>query len=76
MKRKVGTTIDEGLYQRVKDAARAQGRSVNEILAEALERFLNSRSSPSSVVRETRGAFKVSARTLRAVMEEDMYEAR
>jgi len=76
MKRKVGTTIDEELYQRVKDAARVQGRSVNEVLAEALERFLTSRPSPSSVVRETRGIFKVSARTLRAVLEEDMYEAR
>lgn len=74
MRRKIGTVLDERLYQRAKDAARSQGRSLNEVLAEALERFLSSHTTRPSVVAETRGTYKVSARALRAVLEEDPYD--
>ena len=75
MKRKVGTTLEEGLYRRAKDAARRQGRSLNEIIAEALDRFLNSRTSRTSVVTTTKGTFRVSAKALRAVLDEDLHDA-
>ncbi len=75
MKRKVGTTLDEDLYRRAKASARRQGRGLNEMIAEALERFLSSQASRASVVRETRGTYKVSARVLHAVLEEDLYDA-
>lgn len=76
MKRKVGTTIDEDLYRRVKETARRQGCSVNAVLTEALQAYLHTRSSRASIVKETRGTFKVPAGALRAVLEEDLYEAR
>jgi hypothetical protein len=73
MKRKVGTTIEEGLYRRVRQEARKQGRSVNDLFAEALERFLASKPAHASTVAETKGTFKVSRKVLRAVLEEDPY---
>ncbi|MGQ0569584.1 MAG: hypothetical protein ACT4P5_08655 [Armatimonadota bacterium] len=76
MKRKVGTTLDAGLYRRAQEAARQQGRSLSDMLEEALERFLSSQMSRASVVSDTKGTFKVSAKMLRAVLEEDPYDAR
>jgi len=75
VKRKIGTTLDEDLYRRVKASAQRQGRDLNEVIAEALERFLGSQTSRASVVRDTQGTYKVSARALRAVLEEDLYDA-
>lgn len=74
VKRKVGTTLEETLYRRAKEAARLQGRSLNEVIEEALERFLERRAPRVSIVAETRGMFKVSAKALRAVLEEDLYD--
>lgn len=75
MKRKVGTTLDEQLYRRAKEAARQQGRSLNELIAEALERTLSSAASRASVVAETKGTYTISARALRRALEEDPYDA-
>lgn len=73
MKRKVGTTLDTTLYQRAKEAARRQGRSVNEVIEEALTRYIASDSSRPSLVEQTRGTFKVSEKAFRSVLEEDFY---
>jgi len=75
VKRKVGTTLDEQLYRRAKEAARQQGRSLNELIAEALERTLSSAASRASVVVETKGTYTISARGLRRALEEDPYDA-
>lgn len=75
MKRKVGTTIDEALYSRAKEAARERGRSLNDVIEEALERFLSSQEVRGSIVAETKGTYKVSAKALRAVLEEDLFDA-
>jgi hypothetical protein len=75
MKRKVGTTIEERLYRRAKEAAQRQGRSVNDLIAEALEQTLSRSGGGASVVAETKGTYKVSPRTLRRVLEEDIYDA-
>jgi hypothetical protein len=74
MKRKIGTTIEEHLYRRAKEAAQRQGRSLNDLIAEAIEQTL-SRSGGASVVAETKGTYKISPRTLRRVLEEDIYDA-
>jgi len=75
VKRKVGTTLDESLYHRAKTSARRQGRSLNDLIAEALEKLLNRQAARASVVRETQGTYKVSAKALRTVLEEDPYDA-
>lgn len=75
VKRKVGTILDEDLYRRVKEAARQQGRGLNEIFALALERYLNGRAIRASAVAETRATYKVSSKGLRTVLEEDPYDA-
>ncbi|MDR7543983.1 MAG: ribbon-helix-helix protein, CopG family [Armatimonadota bacterium] len=75
MKRKVGTTLDAALYERVKEVARRQGRGANEVIEEALSRFLAGGRSRRSAVSETKGTYKVPARALRAVLREDLYGA-
>ncbi len=74
MKRKVGTTLDAALYQQVKEIARRQGRTTNAVIEDALARFLASGSSNASVVTETKGTFKVAAKALRRVLQEDLYD--
>jgi len=73
MKRKIGTTIDATLYEQTKNVARRQGRSVNDVIQEALARYIAGSGSRSSIVEQTRGSFRVSERMLRAVLEEDLY---
>lgn len=75
MKRKVGTTLEESLYRRAKEAAREQSRSLNQVIAEALERFLGTQVVQGSVVAETKGTYKVSARALRTVLDEELYDS-
>ncbi len=74
MKRKVGTTLDTTLYRQVKEMARRQGRTASAVIEDALERFLATRASNASVVAETKGTFKVHAKALRAVLQEDPYD--
>ncbi len=73
MKRKVGTTIDASLYMRVKEMARQQRRSMNELIEDALKRSLASGTSGASAVAETKGTFKISPKVLRAVLQENLY---
>lgn len=73
MKRKIGTTLDAALYQQVKEIARRQGRSANAVIEDALTRFLTSGTSTTSAVAETKGIFKVPAKALRTVLQEDLY---
>lgn len=73
MRRKVGTTLDATLYQRAKEAARRQGRSINDVIEEALARFLAGGTSRTSVTAQTKGSFKVSEKALRAALDADLY---
>jgi hypothetical protein len=73
VKQKVGTTLDAALYRQAKEAARRHGRRVNDLIEEALARFLASGVSRGSLVEQTKGTFKVSEKALRAVLEEDLY---
>ncbi len=74
MKRKVGTTLDASLYRQVKEIARRQGRTANAVIEDALARFLATRSSNASVVAETKGMFKVHAKALREILQENPYD--
>ena len=71
MRRKVRVTLDSTLYQRAKEAARRQGRGIDEVIEEALAWFLMSEASRASIAAQTRGTFKVSKKALRAVVNED-----
>ncbi len=73
MRRKVGTTLDATLYQRAKEAARQQGRSINEVIEQALARFLSGTTSRASIAVQTKGTFKVSEKVLRVALDEDLY---
>jgi hypothetical protein len=73
MKRKVGTSLDAGLYRQVQEIARRQGRTTNAVIEDALTRFLASGRSGPSMVLETKGTFKVPARALRAASRESLY---
>ncbi len=74
MKRKVGTTLDAALYRQVKEMARRQGRTANSVIEDALARFLATRTSKVSVVAETKGTFRVPAKALRTILEENPYD--
>jgi hypothetical protein len=74
MKRKVGTSLEAGLYRQVKEMARRQGRTTNAVIEDALTRFLTSDRSGPSMVAETKGTFKVRAKALRAVLQESLYD--
>lgn len=73
MRRKIGTTLDATLYQRAREAARRQGRGINEVIEEALARFLAGGTSRASVAAQTKGSFKVSEKAFRAALDEDLY---
>lgn len=73
MKRKVGTTLDAALYQQAKEVARRRGRSINEVIEEALTRFFAIGTTRASIVAQTKGSFKVSEKALRVVLEQDLY---
>ena len=73
MKRKSGTTIDATLYEQTKDVARRQGRGVNDVIGEALARYVASSGPRPSIVEQTKGSFRVSAKGFRAILEEDLY---
>ncbi len=61
------------LYERARDTARRQGRSINEVIEEALAQYVARDGSRPSIVEQTGGTFKVSEKVLRAVLEEDFY---
>ena len=55
MRRKVGTVLDEALFRRARVESARQGRTISEVLAEALEGYLErqGRHGPSGVVADT-----------------------
>ncbi len=72
---KVGTVLDEKLYRRVQQAAQVEGRSISHMLEEALELYLSHRRRDGvSLARETAGKYKISARDVKTIMEDDPYD--
>ena len=75
MRRKIGTILDADLYERAKAAAQRRGVTTNAVIEEALKRYLASTGRVASVVRETRGAYRVSQRSVRTALHDDLYGA-
>jgi hypothetical protein len=55
MRRKVGTVLDEALFRRARVESARQGRTISEVLAEALEDYLarKGRHEASGIVADT-----------------------
>jgi hypothetical protein len=75
MRRKIGTILDAALYEQAKVEARRRGTSTNAVIEEALKRYLPGREGGVSVVRETRGSYRVSRKGLAAALQDDLYGA-
>ncbi|RME23032.1 MAG: ribbon-helix-helix protein, CopG family [Deltaproteobacteria bacterium] len=76
MRRKVGTALDERLIAQVKMLAAREGRPLNDVIEEALRRYLASRQEgDGSVVRETAATYTVTPQQLKHVLEEDFLES-
>lgn len=75
MRQKIGTALHQHLLVRLKEVAREEGKAMNELIEEALERFLVSREDQVRVdlVEATAGRYGVSDEQFSAVMEEDLY---
>lgn len=73
MRKKVATTMDASLYERAKEQARKEGRPLNDLLEQALRRYLEAAGRTRSVVRETAGAFNVPAEFVMEIAEADLY---
>jgi metal-responsive CopG/Arc/MetJ family transcriptional regulator len=76
---KIGTALDEKLFRELKEFSARQGRPLNEIIEEALEKYLRA----GSLTREMRIAsankfcslgFHASVKEIQQLMEEDYYD--
>ena len=75
MRRKIGTALDERLIVQAKHLAAREGRPLNDVLEDALRRYLALRRSKGggSLVRRTAGAYRIEPGQLQQVMEEDLF---
>jgi len=74
MHHRVNTELDESLVRRARLESLRQGRPFDQILEEALERYLNEKGISQrdlSVVAETWGALSVKRDLLESILEED-----
>jgi len=75
MKKKIGTTLEEGLITKLKVLAAKEDKKLSQLIEEALHQYLR-RKQGRSVTEETKGALQASSRVVRAIMEEeDFYSA-
>lgn len=72
---KVGTSLEERLLQRARDAARREGRSLNDLLEEALGLYLarEDRVSEGGWADRTAGSYRLSRELLEAALHDDLY---
>jgi hypothetical protein len=79
MKKKVGTVIEENTMRLAKRKAAEEGRSLSEVIQEALVQYLR---KEAATPKERRMAFhlfceqpmKIPSKQLRYVLEEDMWD--
>ena len=78
MRKKFGTLLDARLIQELKLAATKMGTSLNELLERALWSYLEVPPSENKGKRfseRTKGILKVSKKDLKAILEEEAYDA-
>jgi len=75
MRKKVGTALHEHLIIQLRVLAASDDRPLNELIEEALERYLAQRElgTGGSVVSATEGTYAVTDDQLATVMAEDSY---
>jgi hypothetical protein len=72
---KVGTQIEEDIYQQLKMAAVREHRPVGEVIQDAVSVYLRrQRKSGLARLLEREPAFKVSDESFREIMEADFYD--
>lgn len=77
MQKKIGTILDEGLLERVKQRAHQQHITLNRIFEEALSEYLLRRTSQEarfSAVEASFGALKLPKKIVQKIAQEDIYE--
>lgn len=75
MRQKIGTSIKKPLLMQAKLMAFRKNKQLNEIIEEALEKYLKSENleNKRSAVKATRGVIPASPHLVRQIMEEDPY---
>ena len=71
MKKKIGTVLDEELFQKAKQVALIQKKSLSKLFEDALRSYLSNFQKKREIVEATKGNMKVSPETLKAIMEEE-----
>jgi len=74
MKQKVSTLLEPSLFRRVKLESAVQGKKINEIVSEALERYLLERGKSGgrgSVVARSWGALRLERNEVVRIMDEE-----
>ena len=79
MKTKVGTVLDKEVVQQLRERAAKEGRSMNEIIYDALTRYFQSSSQMSderraAVERLCSRPFQLSIQELNEIIEEDYFD--
>jgi len=80
MKKKIGTMLDEELIFKAKQAALSERQALSHFLTNALKMYLHSLEKKKDMVQKdvcatSRGAMKLSIKTLKAILEEEkVYE--
>lgn len=77
MRVKIGTSIDQDLLRRAQDVAAREKQHLNEFIEAALTQYLRNleRQVGTDVAARTWATSKLDARTLRCIMDEDLYDA-
>jgi len=73
MRRKVGTVLDEALFRRARVESARQGRTISEILEEALLNYLQRRGrhEASSVVADTWSVLSLDRARVKQILGDD-----
>lgn len=74
MRKKITASFDAVLYERVKEWALREGRSLSSLLEEALSQYLERDGQRPSVVRETAGVLQVPVAVVREATEASLYD--
>jgi hypothetical protein len=79
VKIKIGTILEDDVVQKLKERSVRERRPQNEIIQDALSRYLSGGSRKkelrkAALAQFCSGPFKISARQWREIMEEDFYD--
>ena len=73
MRRKVGTVLEEALFRRARLESARQGRAISDILAEALEEYLERRGrhETSGVVADTWAVLSIDRAQVKRILSDE-----